>query len=399
MSEFTHKQLDYNKRLKEFSLNIFHANKPAETIRSNQDLINKVSYSNIIWLVDEFIRDGIKIDDLKTGVNKVLNVFFKPLNEADIEKPRKSGFLDFLAKNNVALDEKLKALKSDIKAINVDPNQLELIEQIVDRITEIQKFDRHYIIKENILFPYLEKYWDDFRCVKLMWSFHDDIRENIKKALRVLQHKTFDLKAFNGVVGDIFFNMMAIRFREEKLLFPKIIDTLDDNIQGQMLQESIQFPWPFITPDKSIEIVHNNSLIREGEIDLETGSLIPEQIKLMMNHLPVDVTYVDENNIVRYFSTPQKRIFPRSKAIIGRDVRNCHPHDSVHIVEKIVESFRLGKKSHADFWIKMKGEYILIQYFAIRNDEGDFKGTLEVSMEISGIKAIEGEKRLLDWNN
>lgn len=138
-------------------------------------------------------------------------------------------------------------------------------------------------------------------------------------------------------------------------------------------------------------------MIREGEIDMETGSLIPEQLKLMLYHLPVDVTFVDEHNIVRYFSTPKKRIFPRTKAIIGRDVRNCHPHESVHVVEKIVESFRTGKKDDADFWIKMKGKYILIQYFAILSNEGIFKGTLEVSMEISGIQAIKGEKRLLDW--
>ncbi len=106
---------------------------------------------------------------------------------------------------------------------------------------------------------------------------------------------------------------------------------------------------------------------------------------------------MDENNKVCYFSSPAKRIFPRTTAIIGRDVSNCHPPESVHIVEQIVESFRAGEKTQADFWIKMRGEYILIQYFAVRDEQENYKGVIEVSQEISGIKALEGEKRLLDW--
>jgi len=106
---------------------------------------------------------------------------------------------------------------------------------------------------------------------------------------------------------------------------------------------------------------------------------------------------VDENNKVKYFSTPGKRIFPRTKGIIGRDVKNCHPPESVHVVEQIVDAFRRGEKDEASFWIKMKGEYILIRYFAVRDESGKFRGTLEVSQEISALQKITGEKRLLDW--
>jgi hypothetical protein len=136
---------------------------------------------------------------------------------------------------------------------------------------------------------------------------------------------------------------------------------------------------------------------KTGDLDLDTGNLSLEQIRLIFNHLPVDITFVDENNKVRYFSTPGKRIFPRSKAIIGRDVRNCHPPESVHIVEEIVESFRSGKHNMASFWIKMKDEMVLIQYFAVRDDQGKYKGVIEVSQEISGIRALVGERRLVEW--
>ena len=133
------------------------------------------------------------------------------------------------------------------------------------------------------------------------------------------------------------------------------------------------------------------------EIDLHTGYLLPEQIRWMLNHLPVDITYVDENNKVKYFSSPKKRIFPRTNAIIGRDVKNCHPPESVHVVENIVEAFRNGEKDKAEFWIKMNNEFILIQYFAIRDESGVYKGVIEVSQEVSEIRALEGEQRLLDW--
>ena len=132
-------------------------------------------------------------------------------------------------------------------------------------------------------------------------------------------------------------------------------------------------------------------------INLETGVLSAEQIKLLFNHLPVDITFVDENDKVVYFSTPEKRIFPRTKSIIGRDVHNCHPPESVHVVEEIVESFRSGKKDKASFWINMKGEKLLIQYFAIRDKKGIYKGVVEVCQEITEIQNLTGEKRLLDW--
>ena len=132
-------------------------------------------------------------------------------------------------------------------------------------------------------------------------------------------------------------------------------------------------------------------------LDLHTGSLTLEQIILIFSHLPVDITYVDEHNKVRFFSNPPHRIFPRTIAVIGRDVNNCHPHESVHVVEKIVESFKNGSQHHADFWINMRGKKILIQYFAVRDKKGLYRGVMEVSQEITEIQSLEGERRILDW--
>ena len=190
--------------------------------------------------------------------------------------------------------------------------------------------------------------------------------------------------------------MLAIKFREEKILFPYILSTISEELLMRMNREGFEIGYPFIQPSKVIsaseEITMNKDVVNLG-----TGSLSLEQIVLIFNHLPVDITYVDENDKVRYFSTPEKRIFPRTAAIIGREVKNCHPPESVHVVERIVQSFKNEEKDKAEFWIRMKGELILIRYFAVRDEMNNYKGVIEVSQEISDIKSLEGEKRLLDW--
>jgi DUF438 domain-containing protein len=136
-----------------------------------------------------------------------------------------------------------------------------------------------------------------------------------------------------------------------------------------------------------------------GKINLGTGFLTPEQLIMLLNNLPVDITFIDENDEVQYFSGGKHRIFPRSNAIIGRKVQNCHPPESVHIVNEIINAFRNSLKDHADFWIQIRDRFIYIRYFALRNEQGEYKGTMEVSQDVTGIRSLKGECRLLNWNN
>lgn len=173
-----------------------------------------------------------------------------------------------------------------------------------------------------------------------MWSFHDDIRRNIKEIIQLLEKENIDIPQFNHLAGLIFFNMYAIKFREEKILFPQILKIFSSDDLYLMLKESLSMIWPYVKPNVTFQDMNKNEEIcKIEEIDLETGLLFPEQIKFMLNHLSVDITFVDEHNKVRYFFLPKKRIFPRSKSIIGLEVKNCHPPESVHVVEKIVEAF------------------------------------------------------------
>jgi len=396
MSEFTNHK---NERIKKLHL-VFQAILEGKNVKAlyekHLELINKCIPSDVVYLVHELAEQKIPMDEMKKGINKILNLLHKTIIQHPVSNPISDSYLWVMQKNNTLMLQKLEELKPFIKQIN-QQNEFEKVKPEVARVLgELEKFDSYYAIKENVLFPKIEKHLPEFRCLSVMWSFHDDIRRNLKVAQRELSGEQFNLKAFNRLTGDLYFNMNAIKFREEQILYPLAAEIISASELEACFAESIEIGFPYYQP--KIDLVTNtaNTSI-EGKIDLGTGIVNAEQIKLIFNHLPIDITFVDENNKVRYYSTPPRRIFRRTNAILGRDVHNCHPPESVHVVEQIVEAFKAGRKDSASFWIDMKGEMLFIQYFAVRNDNRDYKGVIEVSQNITGIKKLDGERRLLDW--
>ena len=274
-----------------------------------------------------------------------------------------------------------------------------LTKQLRALIVRLKEYELHYIKKENILFPYIEKAFPQYRCLKLMWSFHDDFRRSLKALEMLLQPDYPDKNLLNKELGKLFFVVLPLIFREEQIVFPVALRSIPEKEWHEMLLQSSETGWCFgVNPNiHDSPSVEGNAL--SDQIQLDTGLLKPEQISLMLNHLPVDITFVDENDEVSYFSGAKHRIFPRSKAIIGRKVQNCHPPESVHIVNEIIAAFRSGEKEHAEFWIRMKGRFIHICYFVLRNESGEYKGTIEVSQDVTEIRQLQGERRLLDWNS
>jgi len=396
MSELSKTKKYRIKKLLEVSHLTIKTGNARSFIIENQDFINAVIPSDFITLFDELVKENYSVEELKTCANKVLNIFYTAINNHESVKPEKDSFLYILEQNNAKMEKILDEISPVFKAYNKDKTNNEHRNKLINLFEKLGEFNLHYTIKENVLFPVIEQYASDYRCVQVMWSFHDDIRRNIKNVIEALKNNTDETVDFNRWVGDIFFNMLAIKFREERILFPYILTTIDKKRIEAMIGESMDIGFPYVKPE-FVNKKEESETMQNGKVNLGTGTVTIEQIKLIFNHLPVDITYVDENDTVQFFSTPKKRIFPRTTAIIGRKVSNCHPPESVHVVEKIVESFKNGEKDHADFWIKMKGEYILIRYFAVRDSENNYKGVIEVTQEISDIKAIEGEKRLLDW--
>ena len=398
MSEFTnHNKLKINKLL-ELSQVITNKQKPAEYVRANMDSIEAIMPSDVITLVHLLVEKKYEMAELKKHVSKLLNLFYKALNNYPTPQPESDDVLYYLMQNSEKMMAGLAELKPIIKSLNIDGVTDEKIAILKNGFDKMDVYSRYFTVKENLLFPIVEKHWQDYKCVHLMWSIHDDIRTYLKRIPEILAADKFDIKEFNVVSSKLYFDLGAIVFRDNKILFPQMLITIPKKDMESMLIASSDLEFPFIKPEVSIDVDKaDDDVFKNGVINLGTGVMSPEQISLVFNHLPVDLTYVDENDTVKYFSTPKHRIFPRTTAIIGRKVSNCHPPESVHVVEQIVDSFRNGEKDEASFWIHMGPKFVLIRYFAVRDEQGVFRGTLEVSQEISDIQELKGDKRLLEW--
>ncbi len=395
MSEFTNKSELRIKRLTEYTVGLIEKRNGKELLDKYEILSTKFTPLDILITFDNLFELNIDLEVMKKVSNKLFNALYSNLKENVKLEYKKDSIVDYLVRDNKAVINHLKTTKKYIKEINNEIRK-DTIKELIKSFEEFQKFTIHYTVKENIIFPEMEKRWEHFQCLKLMWSFHDDIRRNISKALEILKSDSFDLKLFNYHCTKSYFDIHTIIIREEKVLFPIMIDTFDKEILDNMLKQVSESGLHYVEIKAHSEGKQTNSY-KNNLIKLATGEINIEQLELIFNHLPVDITFVDETDTVKYFSTPKHRIFPRSTGIIGRKVQNCHPPESVGIVNKIVASFKNGDKDKASFWIKMKENYVLIEYFAVRDEQGTYKGVLEVSQEISGIQKIRGERRLLDW--
>ena len=304
--------------------------------------------------------------------------------------------------------EENRLLKSlFVKIRRIDPRQNTADFQTI--YDQICKVELHYVRKENQLFPCLEKHgWDS--PSKNMWSFHDEIRADIKEVGIALKGSDFDTvaKKLTPLIDEMY-RLMNV---EEQHLLPNAIKLLDEDDWKDMRIGDEEIGWmldeaPVAYPKvKEEEYVHPSKLKHpskqaidtEGKHHYDEGYMTPEQVNLLFRTMPLDITYVDENDQVVFYNRGEDRLFPRSKNVIGREVRYCHPPKSVDSVLRILEEFRSGTKDAADFRINIKGRFVLIQYFAVRDNAGTYRGVMEMSQDITDIKTFEGEKRLLNWD-
>jgi Uncharacterized conserved protein len=399
MSELIENRNQRLEDLYQFSHRLIDGEQGKMLIETYREATEAVNATEAMQVFDRLLRSGYPVDKVKANVGKIINVFYKSLNAATWEKPGNGHFLHYLMQENREVEKLIAEVRPYIKAL-LKPERFTAdasLQKLKDFVREVRHYELHYIKKENILFPFLERTFNQHRCLQLMWSFHDDYRKSLRALEDILQSENPDVNAINAELGKLFFVIMPIIFREEQIVYPVALRAIPHKAWHDMLVQSNEIGWCYgVSPE--VDSLLGEMAGQEGKVDLGTGFLKPEQIMLMLNHLPVDITYVDEHDEVCYFSGAKHRIFPRSKAIIGRKVQNCHPPESVHVVNEIVEAFKNGTKDHADFWIQMKYRFIHIRYFALRDELGQYKGTIEVSQDATEIRALEGQQRLLDWN-
>jgi len=320
-------------------------------------------------------------------------------NEGEIDLPQGHPIRVYMDENRL-----IQNIIEQINNINIQDN----FDGFVILFEQLCLIEKHYARKENQLFPYLETYgWTS--PSQNMWAMHDNIRDDIREIKKSIKEK--DIIFISQKLQQLFQTIYHLIQIEEHRLLPNAMNMLSSDDWKEMRVGDEEIGWMFdeapalYPPKQTEEYIHPSQDTKrrklpfslDRRIKLNEGYLLEEQLDLMLQFMPVDLTYVDENDIVLFYNRGDKRVFPRSAGIIGREVKFCHPPKSVDQVLKILEEFKAGRQDEAEFWIEFKGKFIHIQYFAIRDKDGKYKGVIEMSQDVTHIRNLTGEKRLLDW--
>ena len=395
-------------KLKELILKLHHG-ESQESVR--QELLvslSNIPYGEVIEVEQELIEEGLpeeEVLDLCDAHSAVLHGTV----DLSASKTIPDGHpVDILLEENKALKRLSDNTTEELLAIKYRKGQdyENAVLKIRGSFNQLMDVDKHYQRKEYLIFPYLEKVGVT-GPPKVMWGKHDEIRDLIKGSIEILL--TPDLTKEDLLVTSEIILLPALKgvyemtIKEEEILFPMLMDTLADGDWYEIQKQSLEIGYCLYDPavewkPEGIEEEDINAMQKEGgNVQLPTGGFTAEELLAILNTLPVDMTFVDRNDKVKYFSQSSDRIFQRNRAILNRDVRHCHPPASAHIVDKILDDFKSGRQTRAPFWINMKGKMIHIEYFALRNDAGEYLGTLEVSQDLTGYRALEGEQRILSY--
>jgi DUF438 domain-containing protein len=405
MSEFINNRENRQKMLREIILEL-HNGKSVDEVKARfEELSRGVSASEIAEMEQALIKEGMPASEIQRLCDVHAAVFKGSIEEIHrAEKPEETPghpVHTFKLENREIeklINGKIKPLIDNLKANADNQSRAELKKELAT----LSAIDKHYAKKENLLFPFMEKH-DITAPPKVMWGVDDEIRNALKEALSLLSSNS-DAGQIVEKTEEAVNKTLEMISKEENILFPMALEALTEDEWLQIRDDSGEFghfmtePGSMWKPEKAAESNMSAPFVKPsdgGYIDFEPGCLTPEEIKGIFNTLPVDITFVDKDGTVKYFTQGKERIFARPASIIGRQVNNCHPPASVHVVEKIVEELKAGKKDNEDFWIKMGGQYVYIRYFAVRNDKGEFLGVMEVTQNIGPIQDITGEKRLV----
>ncbi len=411
MSELINNSNKRKELLKHMILQL-HAGEAPEEIRGRLvNLMSKIPYGEVVEVEQQLISEGsltdkevLKFCDLHTQaleghIDLSGMLIVPPGHPVDTFKRENKELLKVV--------DKVEDLFGKISGIKTTDDVRNFFMEMKTLFNSLADVDKHYLRKENLLFPYLEKHGIT-GPPKVMWGKHDQTRELLKGANEILSHPEeinpedvqstidFILMPAASAVADMI-------MKEEEILFPMSMDKLSEMEWYDVYRQTLDIGFCLYDPDiewKPQDI--GEAEVHQGDpeiVQLPSGNFTKTELQAILNALPLDLTFVDKNEKVRYFSQGKERIFHRTRAILNRDVKLCHPPSSVGVVEKILDDFRNGKQESAPFWIQMHDKFIHIEYFALRDEKGEFLGTLEVSQDLTAKRALEGEQRILSYGN
>ena len=402
MSEYINNREMRQNAIKEIIKKLHEGRSMEEVRKLFEEAFHGVTASEISAAETALISEGLPVEEVQRLCDVHAAVFKGSIEE--IHKPSDPALipghpLHVLVKENEKITQ---IIEHEIRPYltRKKVNGKEGFSKIKDGVNQLKDLSVHYGKKENLLFPYMEKYGIT-APPKVMWGVDDEIRGQVKEITEMLKRDTELNETLVQKIEPLLDKISEMIFKEEHIMAPMLLEQLTQEEWKIIADESKEIgfiidhvpQWNPVAEDRNIERTDKKE--KEGLVKLPSGELMVEELTAMLNTLPFDITFVNKDDVVRYFSEGKERTFPRTKAIIGRNVSNCHPPASVHIVEKIVEDFKAGNKDQEDFWIHMSGKYILIRYYAVRSHEGEYLGVLEVTQDIKPIQEITGEKRLI----
>jgi len=372
-------------------------------------LLGQVPYGLVVEVEQELISEGLPADQVLELCDVHTQALEGAIDTSDAATAPPGHPVDVLRQENRALAWELEALGKvyeEIRGMDAEATAGAQIDQVRARFNALMDVDKHYQRKENLVFPKLEKHGVTGPPT-VMWGKHDEARAALKGAIQALAEAT---EATAGEAEGLIDLVLApageavagMIDKEEQILLPMCMDTLDEAEWYEIDRGSAEIGFCLYAPEERWQpegvAVEAETRADSQRVTFPTGALAPTEIEAILNTIPFDLTFVDADDKVRYFTAGRERIFARTKAIIGREVQYCHPPSSVATVQRILDDFRAGRQSRAAFWLELGGRFISIEYFAVRGTAGEYLGTLEVSQELTAKRALEGQQRLLSYD-
>jgi len=385
--------MDSKEAIKTIIKQLHQGKDPSQLKQQFQDLLRSVSPDQLARIEQELIVEGMPREEVMRLCDVHLMVFKEALDQEKALAGPGHPIHILMAEHKALLGitQRLNDACTQGQARGID-----------GLIEDLKGSANHYLREENVLFAYLERHGVT-QPPAIMWTEHDKIRAMEKELYRIYEQQVSGLQGPAGLseATSSLYQMLSSHFyKENNVLFPTALKVIGEDQWPQIRAEFDQIGYCRFTPGQAlVPFGQATAPVRPqyqtGKVAFETGDLSIEQLGAILDTLPVDITFVDKDDTVRYFNQSKDRIFLRTKAVIGRKVQQCHPQKSIHVVNQILDDFRAGKRDVADFWINLKGRLVYIRYLPVRDGSGQYLGCLEVTQDVTEIKGLQGEKRLL----
>lgn len=405
MSELINNTANRKELLKHLILQLHKGEAPTQVKQQLAQVLKSVPYDDVVAVEQELISEGLPTEEVLKLCDLHAEVLDGHIDQSNAKGIPAGHPVDTFKKENRELEKLVDQIEEKLDA-KKGLTLKELALSLLSDLNALMDVDKHYRRKENLLFPFLEKKGITGPPT-VMWGKHDETRAYIKEAIDSVRRYDSEEQSFETLRDTVKVSLKAVTdmiMKEEEILFPMTMDELTDAEWYQIYLQTNEIGYCLFDPKEDwMPLSGENSLneefqaLTDGKIHLPSGSFSADELTALLNTLPVDITFVDKNDKVKFFTQGEHRIFDRNRAILGRDVRMCHPPHSVHIVEQILADFKSGKEKSAPFWIQMGGKFIYINYFPLRDKQGNYLGTIEFSQDLTELRALEGEQRLLSY--